>query len=52
MPDTDLTARLHRLLHLYRALPDDRIVLAAIVGDDADTLTLGDLRELARLVGA
>jgi hypothetical protein len=48
----DLAARLNRLLDLYRNSPDDRVVLDASGGDEADSLTLGDLRAIADRIGA
>lgn len=52
MTDADLIARLARLLDLYRNSPIDRVVLEANSGDEADDLTLADLADIARLIGA
>lgn len=48
MPDLDSAARLRRILDVYRQSPDNRAVLEA----PDESLTLGDLRALARLIGA
>ncbi len=54
MPDTDPAARLRRILDIYRQSPDGRVVLEALDGRlrEDESLTLGDLRDIAQLIGA
>jgi hypothetical protein len=52
MNDNDLRDRLGRLLKLYRASHDGRVVLDATGGDEVDSMTLGDLRAIADMIGA
>ncbi|MFI5938072.1 hypothetical protein [Actinoplanes sp. NPDC051494] len=55
-PGDDPVARLRHALDVYEASPDDRVVLdvvgLGVYPEGATTLTLGDLRALARLIGA
>lgn len=54
-PGTDPVARLRHTLDMYDEVADDRMAVQATsghYGGEATGLTFGDLRALARLVGA